>query len=750
MRKSVRQRLLAGPVTGLVFALALAGCGGDDDSSPTAPTATVAATAAATATATRTSAPRPTATASSVPTSTSSPTQTTTPTASDTPTPTPTATPTVSSTATPTATPETCDDPAVQAREPLCALDEATTPCEFLIAEKCLLPYPSSYFLTAGTSAATGLRVNYTREALPANVHGVHIDPTEWNTLDGFSPGPLIQALFPQGVDLAASGTPPITDLARSLAPDSPTVIVDAETGARVPHFAELDAQASSPAVQAFLIRPAVRLRDATRYIVAIRGLRGLNGELIPAERPFAILRDQLATPVRAIEARRAHFEDIFDVLSDAGVARGSLILAWDFVTASTESLTGRALSLRDQGLAANGDGAPPYTITSIDNEYSDNVLTRIRGTFTVPLFMTSATPPARYSLDAQGVPVQNGTAQAPFTVTVPRAAVAGGVAHPARPLVYGHGLLGTGEGEVTAGHLQAFSNRFNFVVAATDWIGMSTSDLPTILGFIPELSGFPALPDRLQQATLNFILLGRLLTAPDGLLADPALQLDGVPLVDPQELYFYGISQGGIAGGTYMAMTPDHVRGVLGVGAVNYSLLLQRSLDFDSFQALLAPNYPDELDRQLLLGLIQQLWDRADPQGYLPHLVDDPLPGTPAKKVLMQIGVHDSQVATVGSEVQARSLGLPVVAPSAHPAFGITERAAPFDGSAYIPYDVNAVPAPLTNTSPADDNGVHEAVRRLDAAQRQIDAFLRPDGRVENFCPGPCFFTNVPNVEER
>jgi hypothetical protein len=66
------------------------------------------------------------------------------------------------------------------------------------------------------------------------------------------------------------------------------------------------------------------------------------------------------------------------------------------------------------------------------------------------------------------------------------------------------------------------------------------------------------------------------------------------------------------------------------------------------------------------------------------------------------------------------------------------------------VPYDVNATLTPLTNAPPDSDNGVHEAVRRLDAAQRQVDAFLRPDGRVENYCDGPCFFTGVPNVEER
>jgi hypothetical protein len=71
----------------------------------------------------------------------------------------------------------------------------------------------------------------------------------------------------------------------------------------------------------------------------------------------------------------------------------------------------------------------------------------------------------------------------------------------------------------------------------------------------------------------------------------------------------------------------------------------------------------------------------------------------------------------------------------------------APFDGSAYVPYDVGGVAPPLTNTPPTVENGVHEAVRRLTAAQDQIDAFLRPDGQVVNFCDGACVFTDVPNV---
>lgn len=114
---------------------------------------------------------------------------------------------------------------------------------------------------------------------------------------------------------------------------------------------------------------------------------------------------------------------------------------------------------------------------------------------------------------------------------------------------------------------------------------------------------------------------------------------------------------------------------------------------------------------------------------------------------MLLQIGVHDSQVPNVGTEVQVRSLGIPAVAPSALPAFQIAEMEAPCDNSAYVPYDVDGSATPLTNTPPTIENGAHEAVRQLAAAQDQIDAFLRPDGRIENFCDGPCAFTDVPGV---
>ncbi|HYD50144.1 MAG TPA: hypothetical protein VEB21_17425, partial [Terriglobales bacterium] len=409
----------------------------------------------------------------------------------------------------------------------------------------------------------------------------------------------------------------------------------------------------------------------------------------------------------------------------------------------------GRMLAARDQALDANGPGAPPFEVTSVEEltpEQDADIARRVRGTFTVPLFMTQALPPARYNLDENGVPRQNGTADYEFLVNIPRSTMVDGVANPARPSLYGHGLFGS-RNEANAGHLRAFSNRVNIMFGSTDWIGMSDPDVRYVTRMIPDLSGFPILVDRMQQAMINFILLGRLFLADDGFVTHPAFQLNGEELIDRQELYYYGLSQGSIAGAMFMALTPDLTRGVLGVGSTNYSFLLHRSRDFSPFQAVLYLNYFNELDRALLVPLMQHLWDRGEPQGYASHLVSDPLPGTPAKKVLLQVGLDDSQVSYIGAEIQARSMGIPTIDPPVRPLFGIPAMATPFDGSAYVEYDVGGEMAPLTNIPPRCENGVHEAVRRLRAAQDQIDAFLRPDGMVENFCGGPCRFENVPNV---
>ena len=141
----------------------------------------------------------------------------------------------------------------------------------------CLLPYPSDVHTTADDNTTSGRRVSITGAAVPTTDDGVVASPFELHPADGFSVGSQIVALFPEPVD----GSPLVgaaDDLTRSLGGDSPTLLLAADTGEPVLHLAELDPRAADDARRALVIRPLERLREQTRYVVAIRGLRAPGG----------------------------------------------------------------------------------------------------------------------------------------------------------------------------------------------------------------------------------------------------------------------------------------------------------------------------------------------------------------------------------------------------------------------------------------------------------------------------------------
>ena len=128
--------------------------------------------------------------------------------------------------------------------------------CDPFDEAACVLPFPSDYFTVADAGTDTGLRISFGETALPANALGVHIDPTEWNRNDGFSPGSPVMTAVP-GLDLESTGAAPITDIGSSLDANAPIVLINTRTGERHPYWAELDSRATDPDRKLLIIRPA-------------------------------------------------------------------------------------------------------------------------------------------------------------------------------------------------------------------------------------------------------------------------------------------------------------------------------------------------------------------------------------------------------------------------------------------------------------------------------------------------------------
>ena len=648
--------------------------------------------------------------------------------------------------------------------------------CDFTGTGACQFPWPNDYFTKRDRRTDTGRRLALVRSAMPRNKSGKPIDPTDINRADGFSPGSALLVKVP-GLDTPAaakkSKLPPLTNLKRGLAKTSPVVVINARTGKRHPVWAEIDANPKSAKDRVLIIRPARNFDEGARYIVALRNLKNARGRAIRPGRGFRLYRDRIRTGAKPIESRRKHFEQLFKKLKRAGVKRGSLYLAWDFTVASERSLTGRMLHIRNDAFAQLGDtnlkdltvtgASPAVTVDSVTDltPAEDPLIARkVQGTMTVPCYLTNGCAPGgSFSFDSRGLPRQMGTATAKFFCNIPRSALDPAAPPKARPSLYGHGLLGEAD-EIDAGNVKAMSNEHNFVFCATPWAGFSADDVPHIVSVLSDFSGFNTVADRMQQGFLNMLLLGRAMVHPQGLSAQPAFQKNGQSVLDTTRLFFDGNSQGGIMGGGLAAVAPDYDRAVLGVPGMNYSTLLQRSVDYDTYSAIIKPNYPKEIWTQLWLADIQLLWDRGEANGYAHHITTDPLPGTPSHTVLMHVAFGDHQVSDTAAEVEARTIGARAYQPALVPGRSPWSRfqmipsigSFPFGGSAIVMWDTGPTrtvgtktegtdPPPATNTPNRSGDDPHDNPRDTPSARVQKSEFLKIGGSVVDVCGGrPCF----------
>lgn len=720
--------------------------------------------------------------------------------------------------------------------------------CDPLDPHYCLFPFPNDHFTVEDPTTDTGRRVNLRLASMPRNLAAKPINPTDWNRNDGFSVGQPILVRIPN-LDLKKTGAVPITNLADGKRAAQPVVVIDADTLERQLVWAELDdnhtkgslctitdvgsllgdvleqdqivtltnligAQCAAHAElsldpvadpgPALIIRAAKNYQEGHRYIVALRNLEDGDGNAIEAGPAFRIFRDNHESSLPFVSERREHMESLFATLRRAGIARNSLYLAWDFTVASERNISERMLHMRDETLAGLGGKSPAFTVDDVvemDPATEPRIAREIHGTVTVPNYMNVpgqfAGSHFNYPLTGGNLPVQNAlskTWKAPFTCRIPRTAAGD---NKARIALYGHGLLGSRD-EVGSGQLSDMAFEHNFVFCAADWIGLSENDILAVARALLDMSQFPTVPDRSQQGFLDFIVLGRAMLADDGFVTNPAFRdVLGRPILDRRELFYDGNSQGGIYGGSLVAVSPDIRRGVLGVPGMNYSTLLQRSVDFDQYAAILYTAYPAPLDQQMVFALIQMLWDRGETNGYAAHLNDDPLPNTPPKRVLLHPALGDHQVSTWAADAEARTLGARTNCPGfvagpnaqtgakvqagvnaavaaemiAHPDVGIGRRHPddaplygipciqhyPYDGSAIIYWDsgptvdasgqpvaTGVAPAPVGNVPPRPELGYgadpHSFPRSTPQARQQKSDFLKINGAVRDVCNGkPC-----------
>jgi len=612
--------------------------------------------------------------------------------------------------------------------------------CDNINPLHCMLPFPSTAFLREDPNSLTGYRVNYTKTTIPGSGTFKQVEIPGLNRLDGMSPSTQILTAFDDNPVL--NGVANQSTIEESLMSNHSTVLLNLKTGEKLPHWVELDARTDNKGPTILYIRTLRGLEHNTAYGVGISGLTNESGNLLSPSSAFQALIDGNYTDALDVELRSNEFNNLFGSLEQIGYERQNLQAAWKFHTASTESIIGGMLHMREDALIRLGDDGIGCNVTSSEDNFGEDNMTfrRVRGTITTPQYLVS--PDESRSLmsrDDNGTPIFTKYSEIPFTLVIPKVLADNNMSGPI--VVFGHGFMGTGESTISGGS-RAWTQAYNVSFLATDWYGWSTSDYDTVIDMLVDPAYFEYQADRLQQAMVNKISMIRTIK---GVCSDiPELYSGETKLVDTDEVYFMGYSLGGIYGPTLIALSPDIDRGVLWVGGSGFSSMVERSTNYNQFELIFNSvlGYPERNDRAVLISVAQQLWDSTDSEIYLPFIIDGYKDILEPNNILTIHSVNDAQVPMLSSDRATRTAGIPVLSSSTRQPYGVDVVDGPINGSVLVYFDGNFPAVPETNLAPPQSSHslAHNLIAGVSEVNEMVFGFMFT-GIIENTCGEICTF---------
>lgn len=633
------------------------------------------------------------------------------------------------------------DAPPVDATPEPVAGPTTCNPLAF--SSDCLPPFPSDLLTIADPASPTRRRLALPRDALLAPMGTRPIEMAPFNRADGWPTS--MPALLNLGVAIHPDDLADIRHPERSVAPDSPLVFIEVETGRRIPFLSEMDANARDVSRAALIVRPLEPLRFGSRYALALRTtLRVANGMSLPRSATFVALRDNTPTSDPRVEAARPRYEEVFAVLGRNGLPRNEVHFAIEWTTASRQHVLGPILGMRAEVIrrAAMPEGIP-FTISRVEENPNANVARIVYGTFTPPNYL-DANDSLVFNADGSAA-LQPEPPSYPFTMIVPAAARA--APGPIPLTVFGHGVFGRGEdyltGNVGRESIQPLAQELGSVVIATDWIGLSGGDLQRLIQqVVPNINRVTLVTDRLLQSVVNNLTLTEL--AVGALSRDMRVRTGSAGLIDPSRVYYYGVSLGGIQGSSLFSVSRHIRRAVVAVPGGSWSNLLPRSTVYGPIKTFIDVRYPDPLLQAQFISLLQGRFDHTDGVNLAALAFREPLSDAPmGRRLILQEAIGDCQVPNHASRILARAFGARQLNPSTELVFGLTPATSPVEAPAALaqialPAQLRRYTPPDTNTIPTTDNGTHSDAVSTPAAYNQLRALFR-DGTIVQSCMGAC-----------
>lgn len=210
------------------------------------------------------------------------------------------------------------------------------------------------------------------------------------------------------------------------------------------------------------------------------------------------------------------------------------------------------------------------------------------------------------------------------------------------------------------------------------------------------------------------------------------------VPTSRSLHYVFYGVSQGGILGAGYTALSGKFGlidRSIIASAGTPFASVMTRSTDFTLFDQLFRINFFNDRHIRSMLALVQLGWDPVEASGTLALPVNEPFP-----PVLMQAGLGDPTVSASSSESLARAFNASTLPGNPRQVFGLStgnpsnkSATAPHATFTEILYENEYAALPEDDYFPTW-NAIHNCLRSDRAMNGQLVAFINT-GAIEDPC---------------
>lgn len=582
------------------------------------------------------------------------------------------------------------------------------------------LPFPNDLRIDEQTG-----KIDLSTFVRPNAIVGEYIDAIA-ERVNGFGLNSPIFARFDAPIDIASLPPTPQASLDEGAAVYLVNVDLDSpQRGVRTPlrfRFETYAGEAIGDNWLAALPYPGFPLEESTTYALVVTSrVLATDGSAIARSADLdAVFATGTTTDPRVSRAR-AVYADLLGWLDESGGdERHDVVSAAVFTTQDATSLMG---AIREVIRAE----APPPNARAMRWKGEGETHVWYDGAYDGPIFQQGEAPYARMSdggdivTDENGKPVLARMETMRFSFTVPK----GEVPATGWPVVlYAHGTGGSYHTFRSNGTAERLAQQ-GLAVISIDQVSHGPRNPQ---GGSPEIAFFNfqnplAARDNTLQGALDNFQLVRIVEDFDYTERHPGGR---TVRFDPTRIYFFGHSQGGLTGPSFVAFEPM-IKGAVfsGAGGLLYlSILLKTEpLDIPSLVGAFIRDVPlDEFNP--IIGMLQWWVDRSDPVNFGRRIIVNPPVGNLPKPVYQSEGFTDRYTPPPSIEALATSLELDLVEPVISTIEGLALRGRqPL--TAPVTDNVSGVTGVLLQYAEASGSDGHFVVFDVDAAKVQSARFL-------------------------